>query len=106
MNRVEVLELEGGQTLGIEVDVLIEDVDDTLVSTRGGDPNTVAFSEAMDRIKPMANQLIGTLKDLAETPDTVAVKFGLKLSAGAGVIVAKASTEANFEVSLTWTKGG
>lgn len=104
MNRVEILELEGGDVVGIEVDVMLEDVDDQLVSTRDEDAKTVAFSEAMARIKPMANQLIGTLKGLAETPDTVAVKFGLKLSAGAGVIVAKASTEANFEVSLTWKK--
>ncbi|MEU6674481.1 CU044_2847 family protein [Streptomyces sp. NPDC046853] len=35
-------------------------------------------------------------------PAEVQVKFGIKVSGTANWIVAKASTDANFEVSLTW----
>lgn len=35
-------------------------------------------------------------------PDEVEVKFGLKVSGEANWWVAKAATEANFEITLTW----
>src|SRR4051812_40413038 len=35
-------------------------------------------------------------------PDEVEVKFGIKVSGTATWLVAKAATEANFEVTMTW----
>jgi hypothetical protein len=35
-------------------------------------------------------------------PDTVELKFGIKVSGTANWFIAKAATEANFEVTLTW----
>lgn len=35
-------------------------------------------------------------------PDGVEVKFGIKVTGGASWIVAKATAEANFEITLTW----
>ena len=37
-------------------------------------------------------------------PDEVELKFGIKVSGGANWLVAKAAGEANFEVSLTWSR--
>jgi len=38
--------------------------------------------------------------------DQVELQFGLTLQAESGVIVAKVSGSASFQVTLTWTKGG
>lgn len=38
-------------------------------------------------------------------PDEIEVKFGIKVSGQANWIVAKAATEANFEITLTWKHG-
>jgi hypothetical protein len=34
----------------------------------------------------------------------VAVEFGVKMSAETGAVIAKASTEANFKINLSWKK--
>jgi hypothetical protein len=38
-------------------------------------------------------------------PDEIAVKFGIKVSGDMNWLIAKAATEANFEVTLTWKPG-
>lgn len=38
-------------------------------------------------------------------PDEIAVKFGIKVSGDMNWFIAKAATEANFEVTLTWKPG-
>jgi Trypsin-co-occurring domain 1 len=38
-------------------------------------------------------------------PDEVVVKFGLKVSGRMDWLVARAATEGNFEVTLTWKPG-
>lgn len=40
----------------------------------------------------------------AISPDEVEVTFGIKVSGEANWIVAKAATEANFEITLTWKR--
>jgi hypothetical protein len=47
-----------------------------------------------------ARELLVQVKDLA--PDGVEVKFGIKVTGTANWLVAKAATEGNFEVTLTW----
>jgi len=42
----------------------------------------------------------------AVAPDTVQVKFGVKVTGTANWLVAKAATEGNFEISMTWDRGG
>ena len=41
----------------------------------------------------------------AMAPDTVQVKFGVKVTGTANWLVAKAATEGNFEITLTWNGG-
>ncbi|UQU63412.1 hypothetical protein COUCH_31040 [Couchioplanes caeruleus] len=38
-------------------------------------------------------------------PDAVEVKFGIKVSGTANWVLAKAATEANFEVTMIWKPG-
>ena len=37
-------------------------------------------------------------------PDGVELKFGIKVSGGASWLVAKAAGEANFDVTLSWSR--
>jgi hypothetical protein len=61
------------------------------------------FEEAVARIRPAAEALLDSLKEL-ETPDQIDLEFGLKFNAKAGVIFASVDSEAVFKVALTWKK--
>jgi hypothetical protein len=50
-----------------------------------------------------AKVLLGQIKEIA--PDGVEVKFGVKVTGTANWLVAKAATEANFEITLSWRPG-
>jgi hypothetical protein len=50
-----------------------------------------------------ARELLDEVRELA--PDAVQVKFGVKVTGTANWLIAKAATEGNFEVTLTWQPG-
>jgi Trypsin-co-occurring domain 1 len=50
-----------------------------------------------------AKVILDQLKQIA--PDSVEVKFGVKVTGTANWLVAKAATEGNFEVTLSWRPG-
>jgi Trypsin-co-occurring domain 1 len=56
--------------------------------------------EAITPALKTAQLLLDRIKDL--TPDEVEVKFGLKVSGKFDWLVAKAASEGNFEIRLTW----
>ena len=62
------------------------------------------FESALQTVRCAAEGILHQLLSLAEPPDEVAVEFGVKMSAETGAIIAKASTEANFKINLTWKK--
>ena len=62
-----------------------------------------SFSDAMKHIKPVAEHVLQTFKDM-ETPNEIALEFGVKFSAKAGAIFASAGADATFKVSLKWVK--
>jgi hypothetical protein len=69
-----------------------------------GADGAIEFDSALDNIKSAANQLQKALSSIAVPPDGCEITFGIKLSASAGVILAKAGTEANFSIKMTWKK--
>ena len=64
----------------------------------------LTFEDAISRVQPAAQSLLGRLRGLADTPDEVGLEFGLELSAEAGAFIASASSTANFRVTLTWRR--
>ncbi len=62
------------------------------------------FEMALDGIRPIASTLINKLRNLNQPADEVQVKFGLKMSAAAGAIIASASVEGNYEITLKWNR--
>jgi hypothetical protein len=55
---------------------------------------------AMARPLAAARAALEQVRELA--PDGVQVKFGIKVTGTTSWIIAKAATEANFEVTLSW----
>ena len=51
-----------------------------------------------------AKVLLDEVREVA--PDSVQVKFGIKVTGTANWVVAKAATEANFEVTMVWQPDG
>jgi len=60
------------------------------------------FEHALSKIRPATEKVITTLRGLIQKPDEVEMEFGFSLSAEAGVIIASASTQANYRVTLRW----
>ena len=60
------------------------------------------FEAALDNIKPVVASISNKFKDLG--PKEMEVKFGVKLSADAGVILTSVGGEVTFEITVKWSK--
>ena len=60
------------------------------------------FTEVAETIRPVANAIVGKLRESAHPPDEVVVHFGLDLSWKAGAFIASTGADAAFEITLTW----
>ena len=63
-----------------------------------------ALERAMGTMKAMARRVADTVRELEGSvrPNEAEVEFGINLSAEAGALLAKASTEAQISVKLKW----
>jgi Trypsin-co-occurring domain 1 len=62
------------------------------------------LEDALDRVAPAFRSLVDRLHALAEHPDEINVQFGLRINTEVGAIIARTSGEANFTISLRWTR--
>lgn len=60
------------------------------------------LQQALARVRPALGAVLDGARALPRPPSSVTVGFGIKLSAEAGVVVAKGTTEANFTVTMSW----
>jgi hypothetical protein len=63
-----------------------------------------SFNDELDKVVPAANAIITKFRNLDSMPDEVQVGFGLKMGASAGAIITSGTIEANFNVTLKWSK--
>ncbi len=63
-----------------------------------------AVDHAMKTMRRMAKKTMKAIKAIpvSEMPNTIAVSFGLKLTAEGGAVIAKAGVEAGINVTMTW----
>ncbi len=100
--------LEDGSMLLVEVN----DMTPRGGALRSGQPSatveraTATLEQALKSVKPAAEGIISVLRGLSVPPTEIGVEFGLKLSAQAGAILAAASIDANYKVTLTWRRAG
>lgn len=108
MKHLVEFDLEDGSTIWIEVDEP-EGVGGAIRASRGiGSPeipekSPQTFEQALSKIRPATDKVISTLRDLVQKPDEIEMQFGFSLSAAAGVVIASASTQANYTVTLRWS---
>ena len=104
MKRLIEFPLEDGSSMLVEVD---EPDDGGIVQASRGDVIEKAhqtLEKSLEKARPAAQLILAQLRKLTDPPDEIEVSFGLKLSAASGVILASASLEANYEVTLKWIK--
>jgi hypothetical protein len=58
------------------------------------------LDKSLKQIRPAGAAVVELFRSLC--PEELAVEFGFRFSADAGVIIAKTGTEANFRVMLHW----
>jgi hypothetical protein len=64
----------------------------------------VTFDEALHQICTSTERLITRLRDLSDQPNEIEVVFGFKMNAEIGASIAKASSEANYTVTMRWQR--
>src|SRR5947209_5831579 len=104
MKRFIKFKMEDGDTIIIEVEEP-ETGGTTRASRRPGEIAEEAketFEHALSKIRPATEKVIHTLRGLAQKPDEIEMEFGFSMSAAAGVVIASASTGANYKVTLRW----
>lgn len=62
------------------------------------------FQQALQNVRPAAEAIIDTLRNVSEPPDEIQVAFGIKLNAEVGVVLTSAAIEANYNVTLVWKR--
>ncbi len=62
------------------------------------------FEAALDKIHSATESTIVKLRGLSEQPNEITMEFGFNLSAQFGAVIASASAEANYKVTLSWSR--
>jgi hypothetical protein len=63
-----------------------------------------SLEHALAGLGPAIQGIVAQLRAAADWPDEVEIEFGVKLSADANAIIARTSAEANFTISLKWSR--
>jgi hypothetical protein len=94
--------LRSGEALVFEVDEP-EDFGVTAISIHvNQETGLIDLDGALGGVRQAAMQVLDTVRSIASPPDSCEISFGLKLSGTLGAIIAKASTEANFTITMVW----
>lgn len=95
--------LEEGGSIVVEVD---EPESEGTIRAARGDTIIKAketLEEALNNVLPVTKSLVEKLRSIGNQPDEIEISFGVKLSTLAGAVIASASAEANFDVTVCWT---
>ena len=103
MKRLVEFPLEGGDSIVVEVDE-----PETGGTVRAGREDAIekvkeTFEEALNKVLPATKSVVEKRRSIGNRPDEIEVSFGVKLSTAAGAIIASATAEANFDVTMRWT---
>ncbi|MFE1873272.1 CU044_2847 family protein [Streptomyces sp. NPDC059496] len=63
-----------------------------------------SLGEMVTGIRPVAQSFVDGFRDMVQAPDELNLEFGLSISAEADVVISSTAAEANFKISLTWTR--
>lgn len=100
MSELLRFDTRGGSWLLVEVDDDSPGVESVARDANGVVTASTRLEEAVSQIRPAIQTVLTTLREL--TPDQCDIEFGIKLTAEAGVVVAKSAVEGHFTVKLGW----
>ena len=105
MRQYAQYELADGGRILVETDEIPDDVY-RRVSAGIGEASrlTRSFSEALDAVRPAADELLRKLSSLDARPGKVEIEFGLKFSGKVGAFIASTTADANFQITLSWER--
>jgi Trypsin-co-occurring domain 1 len=63
------------------------------------------LESVLGRMTPLIGTIVESVRRAGESPDVIEVEFGVKLSAEAGVVIARTAGEASFRLQLRWVQG-
>jgi hypothetical protein len=63
-----------------------------------------SLEQTLEHARSVADAAFAKLRGLTREPDELEVEFGIRLTATAGAVVAKAATEGHLRVRLLWSK--
>jgi hypothetical protein len=63
---------------------------------------TQSLEQALLRVRDAAAVAVTQFVEMPERPDEVELKFGIKLDAQAGAVIARTGLQGHFEVKLKW----
>lgn len=62
------------------------------------------MQDALGQLRPAAQTVIDQFRALSDSPDKISLDFGIKVTGEAQLVIAKATSEANFHVSIEWQR--
>lgn len=104
MKHLVRFELENGESILIAVD---EPGNGTSHRASSQASNVIedaqkSFKQALSTVRSATETAITQLRDLSTKPDEIEMEFGFTLSGTFGAVIAAASTEANYKVTVRW----
>lgn len=63
-----------------------------------------SFEKAFSGVRSAASSALDQFRSMSRQPDEVEIKFGVKLDAKAGAIIAQSGLQGHFEVKLKWQR--
>jgi hypothetical protein len=65
---------------------------------------TGTLEDALTKVRDAAAAALSQFQDMTRQPDDVEIKFGVKLDAQAGAVIAKTGVQGHFEIKVTWKR--
>jgi hypothetical protein len=92
------------QLVGVQIEHMPEGV--VKVSRPGQVVARAAHSlgQMLTTIRPVADSFVEGFAGMANAPDQIGLEFGLSVSVDAKLVVATSAAQANFKVTLNWSK--
>jgi hypothetical protein len=97
--------LDDGGTIIIEAEVPRGYQEQQVSFLRRAKDQTPKLGDAVDHVLPAVREVANRIRDLELRPDEIQLEVGVKFVGEAGVVIARASAEANLVIKLKWLTG-
>ena len=104
MKHIVEFPLESGDSILVEIDEPGQTDDRIGLRDEIIQKAQKTFESALDQIKPIANVIMTKVNSLNQPADEVEIKFGIKMSAELGAVIASGNSEINYEITLKWKR--